>query len=98
MFACMYSRCAWYLKKKPERGVRLSGTIVVKGCELPRGFWEQNQGPLGEQQVILTEPSLQLLGQILKVKKTVTKGKQRFHVFTLVLVILRTQERNRCFF
>lgn len=87
MFACMYSRCAWY-SEKPERGVRSPGTKVVNGCELPRGFWEQNQGPLGEQQVILTEPALQLLGKILKVKKTVTKGKQRFHVFTLVLVIL----------
>lgn len=62
----------WY-SKRPGRGVRSSGTIVVDGCELPHGFWEQNEGPLREQQEILTEPSLQLLGQILKVKKTATK-------------------------
>lgn len=31
------------------------------GREAPRGFWEQNMGPLEEQPMLLTgEPSLQL--------------------------------------
>jgi hypothetical protein len=39
---------------------RSSGTGVIDSCELPRGCWELNSGPLEGQPVLLTtEPFLQ---------------------------------------
>jgi hypothetical protein len=35
---------------------------ITEGCELSRGCWEMNSGPLEEQSgLLITEPSLQLL-------------------------------------
>jgi hypothetical protein len=40
--------------------VRFPGTRITDSCELLRGCWELNLGPLEEQSVLLTaEPSLQ---------------------------------------
>ena len=57
------SVCTTFTKcpQRPEEGVRSPGTGITEGCELPRGYWELNLGPLEEQPVYLTtEPSLQL--------------------------------------
>lgn len=43
----------------PHGGFRSPGTGVTEGRELPCGRWEQNSGPLQEQQVLLTtKPAL----------------------------------------
>ena len=44
--ACMYVHhgCAWCLQR-PEEGVRLPGTEVTDGCELPHGSWKLNFSP-----------------------------------------------------
>ena len=58
---CMYvyHKHAWY-PQRSEDGAVSPGTGVTNGCELPRGFWEVNPGPLQEQPEILTaQPSLQ---------------------------------------
>lgn len=52
-----------------SEGAASSGTRVADGYGSSRGCWESNPGPSEEQQVLLTaKPSLQLLGNFLKVK------------------------------
>lgn len=52
---------------RPEEGVRSPKSGVTYRCELPSRFWELNQGPLSEQQVLLiAEPFLQSYCKTLK--------------------------------
>jgi hypothetical protein len=53
-FVCMYT-CT------PEEGIGSNVTTTIDSCELPRGCWKLNSGPLEEQPVVFltTEPSLQ---------------------------------------
>lgn len=58
--ACMYVLqvhiwCLW----RSEHSARFPRTGVTFGCEPPYEWWESSQGPLQEQQALLTtEPSL----------------------------------------
>jgi hypothetical protein len=46
------------------RSVRIRSPALECSCELSRGYWELNLGPLEEQPVLLSvEPSLQPPGQ-----------------------------------
>ena len=52
----------WF-SEQPEEGTESPETGATNGCELPRGCWESNPGPLEEQPVLLTieqspQPSL----------------------------------------
>ena len=64
-FACVYI-CAPFVclvLKKAREAIGSFGLELQKSLELLRGYWELNQGPLEEEQVLLTsEPSLQPLG------------------------------------
>ena len=60
LIAClhkMYILCP----KQPREGSRSPETGTTNGCEPPCGFWELKPGPLEEQPVLITEPSLHLL-------------------------------------
>lgn len=50
----MRACCPW----KTEEGFGAPGTGITVGCEIPRGCWVLNLGPLQKQQVLFTaEPS-----------------------------------------
>lgn len=62
---CAHHMHAWFPHRLTD-GAYSSESRTTDDCEPPCGFWEQNPGPLQEQQVLLNaEPSLQPLGQIL---------------------------------
>lgn len=42
-----------------EEGVKSPGTLLTDGCELPCEYWEPTLDSLQDQQVLLTEHSLQ---------------------------------------
>lgn len=42
-----------------EEGIRSPGTGAIDSCEPPYGCWQQNTGPVQEQVLLTTEPSLQ---------------------------------------
>lgn len=58
VYVSVYNLQAWCLWS-PEEADRSPGTGLTDGCELPRGCWELNHGPLQEQQVLRAEASLQ---------------------------------------
>lgn len=64
--ACLCVICkihAWR-PQRPPKGLRYPGTVVTDSCNLLRGCWISNAGPLEEQTVLLpTEPPLQPLAQ-----------------------------------
>ena len=60
LIAClhkMYMLCS----KRPPEGNRSLETGTTNGREPPCGFWKLKPGPLEEQPVLITEPSLHLL-------------------------------------
>jgi hypothetical protein len=52
----VYEVSAWY-PQMPHEHVRPPGTGVADICEAPCGCWEWKQGPLQEQQALLTVES-----------------------------------------
>lgn len=51
----MYNTLAWY-SRKPERGIKSSGSKVTESWELLCRYWESNLGPLQERHVhLITE-------------------------------------------
>lgn len=44
-------------------------TCVTGVCQLPRGYWKQNQSPLGEQARASSQHSLSILNQLLTCRK-----------------------------
>lgn len=58
MYICAPFVCL--VLKKAREAIGSFGLELQKSLELLRGYWELNQGPLEEEQVLLTsEPSLQ---------------------------------------
>lgn len=59
--SCMHSvnhLCAW-CPRRPEAGIRFSGTGIADGCYLLCEYWELNSEPLEERPVFLiAKPSL----------------------------------------
>jgi hypothetical protein len=49
--------------------VRSLGTGVTDSCELEFGCWELNLGPLEEQRVLFTKPSLQPTSELILSKE-----------------------------
>lgn len=61
LHVCPCTTCVQYLRR-PEEGVRISGTGVAEGREPSHGAWDSNLGRPEEQSVRLdTESSLQPL-------------------------------------
>lgn len=55
-FVCMHGLCSDYRGRKRASDSLQTG--VIKICQLPRGWWEWNLGPLEKQPALLTtEPS-----------------------------------------
>lgn len=61
-----------------KEGMRTRGTGVPCGCELPCEFWKQNTGSSQKQDLLMAEPSLQLL------LVNFLSGVNRFYASTLV--------------
>lgn len=53
VYVSVYNLQAWCLWS-PEEADRSPGTGLTDGCELPRGCWELNRGPVEGQRVLLT--------------------------------------------
>lgn len=50
----IYVPCTCLVSVEAEEGIGSPETGVTDGCELSRGWWELNSGPLEKEQALLT--------------------------------------------
>lgn len=53
-YLCACHVCAYCLQRSYPLGLELHTDGVTDGCEMPKGCWELDPGPLEEHPVLLT--------------------------------------------